>query len=341
MSLTTENSGNDLTATKSAPPLAASIIDAIGGTPMVELHRLARILGLSGRLLAKLEYLNPGHSKKDRVAREMILDARRRGELREGQTVVELTSGNTGTGLALVCKALGHPFVAVMSRGNTIERARMMQALGAEVVLVDQLPHSRPGHVTGDDLAQVEQCAQELVRQRGAFRADQFRLAASAAAHERHTGPEVWQQAAGQIDAFVDFVGTGGCFTGIARFLRSMNPQIKCYVVEPAAAAALAGQAVTNPAHAIQGGGYSFSELPLLDRSLVSGYLQVTDEQAIHFTRLLAGEEGIFGGVSSGANLAAAVQLLQNTERGKSIVFVVCDSGLKYMSTDLYAAPQD
>src|SRR3954452_5311956 len=139
------------------PPLAHSILDVIGSTPMVELGRSVSRLGLKGRLLVKLEYLNPGASKKDRIALEIIREARASGNLRPGQTVVELTSGNTGTGLAIVCRALGHPFVALISRGNSVERVRQMTALGAEVIVVDQSPGSIPGQVSGDDLARVEE----------------------------------------------------------------------------------------------------------------------------------------------------------------------------------------
>lgn len=315
---------------------ASSIVDVIGSTPMVELRRIVKLHGLQGRLLAKLDYLNPGFSKKDRIAREMILEARASGQLRPGQTVVELTSGNTGTGLAIVCRALGHPFVAVMSRGNTMERARMMKALGAEVVLVDQAPNSPSGQVSGADLALVEQRARRLVEERGAFRADQFRLRANALAHERHTGPEIWEQSQGKVDVFVDFAGTGGSFTGTSRFLKSQNPAIRCYLVEPVTASVLSGKAATNASHKIQGGGYSMTDLPLLDRSLVTDYLGVTDDDAIASARLLALEEGIFGGFSSGAHLAVAMRLLRERERGATIVFLICDSGLKYLSTDLF-----
>jgi len=219
-------------------PLAGSVVDTIGRTPMVELHKLRARLKLEGRLLAKLEYFNPGFSKKDRIALEMIRGARTRGDLRPGQTVVELTSGNTGTGLAIVCRALGHPLVAVMSKGNTIERARMMAALGAQVVRVDQAPGSQPHQVSGADLA-------------------------------------------------------------------------------------------------IQGGGHSMADLPLLDRGLVTDYLKVTDSAAMEAARLLAQEEGIFGGFSAGANFAGVVQVLQAGEHG-AVAFLICDSGLKYLSTDLY-----
>jgi cysteine synthase A len=316
--------------------LLQSITGAIGDTPLIELNRVAEHLHLEGRLLMKLEYLNPGFSKKDRIALEMINDARSDGSLLPGQAVVELTSGNTGTGLAIVCRALGHPFIAVMSRGNTIERARMMQALGAEVVLVDQAPGSPPDQVSGEDLALVEDRAVAIVDERGAFRADQFELASSAAAHERHTGPEIWEQSGGSVDVFVDFVGSGGSFGGVARYLRGVNPDLRAYVVEPDGAAALSGEEILNPSHKIQGGGYSMKELSLVDRSLITGFIKVTDDDAVEMTRLLAREEGVFAGFSSGANLVAAVRLLQGPERGATIALLACDSGLKYLSTGLY-----
>ncbi|MCG3178423.1 MAG: Cysteine synthase [Phycisphaerae bacterium] len=319
------------------PPLAGSIVDVIGHTPMVELKRIVASRGLRGRLLAKLEHLNPGFSKKDRIALGMVRQAREAGWLAEGQTVVELTSGNTGTGLAIVCGALGHPFIAVMSRGNTIERARMMAALGAQVVLVDQAPGSPPNQVSGEDLALVEQRTQQIVAERGAFRTDQFRLTGNVAAHEFTTGPEIWTQSGGAVDVLVDYLGTGGTITGIARALRKCNPGLRAYAVEPATAAVLAGRPVTRSSHKIQGGGYNMPELPLLDRSLITDFVQVSDEQAIAGARALARDEGIFGGFSSGAHLAAALDLLAGREAGATVVFLICDSGLKYLSTDLYA----
>jgi cysteine synthase A len=312
----------------------ASALHTIGDTPLVELSRITR--GLQGRILAKLEYLNPGYSKKDRIALQMIEDAEAAGRLRPGQTVVELTSGNTGTGLAIVCAVKGYPFVAVMSKGNSIERARMMAALGAEVVLVDQLPESVPGQVSGGDLELVEREAQRLVRERNAFRADQFRLQGNTRAHYLHTGPEMLRQSGGTIQVFCDFVGTGGSFVGCAAALKEHDPSIQCYVVEPAGAAVLAGEAVTNPNHRIQGGGYSMPDLPLLRRDLVAGYLQVTDAEAIEVARRLAREEGLFAGFSSGANVAAALRLLGTTCPGKTVAVLLCDSGLKYLSTDLW-----
>lgn len=314
--------------------LLDSVLGAIGHTPLVELSRITR--GLAGRILAKLEYLNPGFSKKDRIALQMIEEAEANGSLQPGQTVVELTSGNTGTGLSIVCAVKGHPFVAVMSKGNSTERARMMRALGAEVVLVDQLPESKPGQVSGGDLELVEREAQRIARERKAFRADQFRLASNARAHYLHTGPEIIRQSSDTVDAFCDFAGTGGSFAGCAAALKEHNPSIRCFVVEPAGAAILAGQLVVNPNHRIQGGGYSMADLPLLRPEHIDGYLQVTDDDALHMARRLAQEEGIFAGFSSGANVAAAVQLLQTSCPGQTIAVLLCDSGLKYLSTDLW-----
>lgn len=311
-----------------------SAVEAIGDTPLVELSRLTR--GLSGRILGKLEFLNPGFSKKDRVARQMIEDAEKQGQLKAGQTVVELTSGNTGTGLAIVCAVKGYHFVAVMSRGNSSERARMMAALGAEVVLVDQLPGSQPGQVSGGDLARVEEETGRIVRERGAFRADQFRLPASSRAHYLHTGPEILRQTEGRFDVFCDFAGSGGSFAGCAAAFKEHSPMIQCLVVEPAGAAVLAGNPPTHPNHRIQGGGYAMADLPLIRREQIDGFLRVTDEQAMDAARRLAREEGIFAGFSSGANVAAALGLLETSARGKTIVVLLNDSGLKYLSTDLW-----
>ncbi len=312
----------------------ASAIEAIGDTPLVELSRLTK--GLDGRILAKLDYLNPGFSKKDRIARQIIEDAEAEGRLKPGQTVVELTSGNTGTGLAIVCGIKGYPFVAVMSKGNSMERARMMSALGAEVLLVDQLPDSKPGQVSGGDLELVEREAQRIVTERNAFRADQFRLAGNFRAHYLHTGPEFIRQSGGIIDAFCDFVGTGGSFGGCAAAFKEHNPSIRCFIVEPDGAAALAGEPITYPNHRIQGGGYSMPSLPLLRPEHIDGYLKVTDTEAVSIARRLAREEGIFAGFSSRANVAVALHLLQTSFRSKTIAVILCDSGLKYLSTDLW-----
>ena len=310
-----------------------SVVEAIGRTPLVELSRTT--VGLHGRLLAKLEFLNPGGSKKDRIARQIVEEAERSGALRPGQAVVELTSGNTGIGLAVVCAVKGYPFVAVMSRGNSIERMRMMRALGAEVVLVDQAPGSVAGEVSGDDLALVEAVAVEIVERRGGFRVDQFRRAGNSRAHELGA-EELWAQADGCLAAFCDFVGTGGTLAGFARVLKMRKPAIACYAVEPAGVEALAGHEIVCLGHRIQGGGYAMAELPLLDRSLIDGTLAVSDEEAIAGARRLACEEGILAGFSSGANVAAALRLLQGEHRGETVAILLADSGMKYLSTNLW-----
>src|SRR4030042_540684 len=256
-----------------------SAVEAIGNPPLVDLARLTK--GLDGRILAKMEYLNPGLSKKDRIARQITEEAETQGAPKPGQTVVELTSGNTGTGLAIVCAVKGYPFVAVMSRGNSMERARMMSALGAEVVLVDQLPGSRPGRVSGGDLELVERATRKIVLERDAFRADQFNLQGNQRAHYLHTAREILQQTGGLFHAFCDFVGTGGSFAGCAAAFKESNPLIRCFIVEPEGAAVLAGEQATNPNHRIQGGGYSMATLPLLRPEHVDGHLQVSETGAM------------------------------------------------------------
>ncbi|WP_217593641.1 PLP-dependent cysteine synthase family protein [Cohnella sp. GbtcB17] len=310
------------------------VYEAIGHTPIVRLSRLTQ--ALEGEIYAKLEYLNPGFSKKDRAALAIVEEAEADGQLSPGQTVVELTSGNMGTGLAIVCTAKGYPFVAVMSRGNSIERARMMKALGAEVVLVDQAPGSQEGQVSGEDLRLVELVTERITRERKAFRADQFNRQGSVHAHQYGTAKEAWEQTDGHIDAFVDFVGSGGTFGGCARALKALKPDIRCYVVEPRTAPFLAGLEVTNPNHRIQGGGYGMALSFVDDAALVEDFIQVSDEQAIAAARDLASKEGIFAGFSSGANVAAALRLLEERERGSRILLTINDSGLKYLSTDLY-----
>jgi len=316
--------------------LRPSAVEAIGNTPLVELTRYVSNRGVSGRILAKLDNLNPGYSKKDRIARQMIEDAEASGELKSGQTVVEATSGNTGTGLAIVCAVKGYSFVAVMSRGNSMERARMMRSLGAEVVLVGQSSGSRSGEVSGADLALVWQETLRIVVERNAFRADQFKLTANRRAHLLHTGPEILRASDGKIDGFCDFVGSGGTFAGCAEAFKQHNTEIACFVVEPSGAAVLAGEPADSPNHRIQGGGYCMGELEMIDRKYIDGFLTVTEEEAREATRQLAKEEGIFGGYSSGANVAAAAQLLRGAFAGKTIAVLICDSGLKYLSTDLW-----
>lgn len=312
-----------------------SALGTIGNTPLVELSRITR--HMDGRVLAKLEFLNPGGSKKDRIALQIVRDAEERGALEPGQPVVELTSGNTGAGLAIVCGLTGHPFIAVMSTGNTFERAQMMRALGAKVVLVDQADGSPRGQVSGADLELVEAETQRIVRERVAFRADQFELKSNVRAHYLHTGPEILRQA-DRIDAFCDFVGTGGSFGGCAKAFAEHDPSIASYVVEPEKSPALAGGEIVNPSHRIQGGGYSRRTLRMLELAGIepAGYLTVTDEQAIAAARRLAKEEGLFVGYSSGANLAGALRLLSGPHRDQTVVILLNDTGLKYLSTDLW-----
>lgn len=311
-----------------------SVVEAMGGTPLVALDRLTTRLGLDGRILAKLDNLLPGYSKKDRAARSIIDAARACGDLAPGQTVVELTSGNMGTGLAIVCAVLGHPFVAVMSAGNSAERARMMQALGARVVRVPQALGGHHGRVTGADLALVEAEAQRLTLKLQAFRADQFRNPGNSLAHDLGTAAELWAQSGGTITAFCDFAGSGGTLGGVARALHPHG--VRCYALEPQGAAVLAGASPSAPDHPIQGGGYAMADLPHLRGVPLAGHLTVTGAQARNMARDLARVEGVFGGYSAGANLAGAVQLLRGPERGGTVAMVVCDSGLKYLSTDLW-----
>ncbi|MHA2226962.1 MAG: PLP-dependent cysteine synthase family protein [Candidatus Hodarchaeales archaeon] len=314
-----------------------SVIDIIGQTPLVELSRIVKnTKGVKGNILAKTEFLNPGYSKKDRIGLQIINEAEESGTLKPGQTVIELTSGNTGTGLAIVCAIKGYDFVAVMSKGNTEERARMMRALGAKVVLVDQVPDAPPGQVSGESLLLVEKETQRITRELNAFRADQFALNGNWRAHYLHTGQEILAQSEGKIDAFCDFVGSAGSFSGVSKALKEFNPNISCYIVEPENAAVLAGKEIVSPDHKIQGGGYSIPDLKFLQDVEIDGFVQVTNDEAIELTQRLAREEALFAGFSSGANVAAALQLLKQDLKGKTIVVLLPDSGLKYLSTDLW-----
>eukprot|EP00039_Didymoeca_costata_P017141 m.314827 g.314827 ORF g.314827 m.314827 type:complete len:362 (-) comp16496_c1_seq8:126-1211(-) len=325
----------------------SSVAETIGNTPLVDLSRLTKSYNLEGRILAKLEYFNPGFSKKDRIAKQIVEDAIAEGKLTPGDTVVELTSGNTGTGLAIVCAVNNLKFVAVMSKGNSEERARMMHALGAEVILVPQLSESIVGQVSGGDLQEVEKVCQQIVEEREAFRADQFQLMGNFKAHYDNTGPEIWNQTNGNFDCFVDFVGSGGTYAGCAAYFQDISEgRIHNFIVEPEGAAVLAekyeNKQFKTSAHSIQGGGYSMDDLVFIDKALPAtyGYISVNDTDAKTTARALAREEGIFGGFSGGANVFAAIKLLENEEyKGKTIVAVVCDSGLKYLSTDLWQSP--
>lgn len=315
------------------PGVSASVVETIGGTPLVALERLCE--GLPGLVLAKLESSGPGQSVKDRIARRMVEEAERAGRLQPGGAIVELTSGNTGIGLALVAAVRGYRFHAVMSEGNSLERQRILRALGAEVVLVPQAGGYRPGIVTGEDLERVERRAAELTTELGAFRPDQFSNPDNVAAHAETTGPEIWEQTGGRVDYWVASVGTGGTFIGVAQALKQRRPEVRCLAAEPATARILAGCEVTSPAHQLQGTGYNLVP-PQWDPALCDGYLGVTDADAIATARLLGSREGICAGYSSGANVWAALQLARAAQEGEVIVTMCPDTGLKYLSTHLF-----
>ena len=311
-----------------------NIIETIGETPLVRLDRTCAHFGLDGRIFAKLEYLNPSASKKDRIALGMIERAEKKGFLKPGQAVLEMTSGNTGTSLAMVCSAKGYRFICVLSRGNSPERAKMIEAFGGEIVFVEQAPGSEKGKVSNADIKLVEARAEELVKETGAFFLNQFKNFDNAIAQEP-AAAEMWEQSGGEIGAFLDFIGTGGTFTGYARVFKQRDPGVRCYAVEPENCAYYKGEVVEGASHRIQGGGYA-KAMDNVDRALIDSCVTVTDEEARLMTLHLAKVEGIFAGFSSGANLGAAVKLLRGEEKGNGIGLVINDSGLKYMSTSLF-----
>jgi cysteine synthase A len=309
-----------------------SVLGAIGGTPLVAIDRVAK--GLQGRVAVKLEYYSPGGSVKDRVALRIVEDAERDGRLQPGGTVVELTSGNMGIGLAVVCAVKGYRMVAVMSEGNSVERRRTLEALGARVELVPQVGGPRPGQVSAEDLQAVEERTRRLVEELGAFRPDQFNNPSAVAAHDATTGEEIWSQTDGKVTHFVASVGTGGTFVGTARALKRHNQDVRCYAAEPASAPFIAGRPVTSTSHKIQGTGYALIP-PLWQPELVDGLLTASDDDAVRVARRLATEEGIFGGFSTGANVACALELARAAPAGSLVVTLAPDTGLKYLSTDL------
>ena len=311
-----------------------SITEAIGGTPLLRLDRLAAALKLDGEIYAKLEHLNPSFSKKDRIALGMVEMAEKNGNIKPGQPVLEVTSGNTGTSIALVCAAKGYRFICCMSKGNSIERVKMIKAFGGELVLVDQAPGAEKGKVSNEDLMLVEQEAVRIVEETGAYYIDQFHNLDNSTAQEP-AAEEMWEQSEGKLEVFADFTGTGGTFAGYARALKARNPAIRCYAVEPEGCGYYGENIVPGAAHRIQGGGYS-KEVTNVDRQHIDGCIAVSDDESIEMTRKLAELEGIFAGFSSGANVSAAVKLLNGVEKGKKIGVVINDCGLKYMSTDLY-----
>ncbi|MGB7157008.1 MAG: cysteine synthase family protein [Tepidisphaeraceae bacterium] len=305
-----------------------SVLDLIGSTPLIELSRLHRG---PGRILAKCEFLNPGGSMKDRAALQIVRDAERSQRLTPGQPVVEMTSGNMGAGLAVVCAAMRHPFVAVMSRGNSPARAKQMAALGAEVVLVDQVDGS-PGRVTGRDLDVAVQRARAISAERLAFYVDQFHNASGVRAHESTTGKEIWEQTGGAVDVFACAVGTGASLVGVSKHLRSRSAGVRVFAVEPARSRPLAGHPIESAQHVLQGTGYG-NVPPLWEDSTADGYLSVSDDEAVACQRNLGRLEGLFVGLSSAANTCAAIKLAQGGDVGDNptIATLLCDTGLKYV----------
>ncbi|MBW7877276.1 MAG: cysteine synthase family protein [Candidatus Cloacimonetes bacterium] len=304
-----------------------SITQAIGNTPLV---RLSKLVPGKVNLYAKMEYLQPGGSVKDRAALRVIQDAYACGDLKKNQPVIEMTSGNMGAGLAIVCSAMGNPFTAVMSVGNSPERAKMMRSLGAEVILTSQVDGT-PGHVTGRDFFKSEEVARELAQARGAYYVDQFNRSGCMTAHFEGTGPEIYEALEGKIDAFIATVGSGGTLIGCSTYFKKMNQGIITACVEPANCAILAGKPVTSSSHLIQGTGYSI--IPHhWDKSVVDQYYQVTDDEVLDMTRRLAREEGMYVGYSAGANVCAALKMIAANDfcDGANLVTILCDTGLKY-----------
>ena len=303
--------------------VCSSVDRLIGSTPLLELGNIQREAGLSARLLAKLEYLNPAGSVKDRVARAMIDDAEARGLLRPGSVIVEPTSGNTGIGLAAVAAARGYRLIIVMPEDMSKERRRLLRAYGAELVLT-------AGGMEGA-IAKAEELAAEIP---GAFLPGQFGNPANPAAHYASTGPEIWRDTGGQVDVFVAGVGTGGTVTGAGRYLKEQNPLVKVVAVEPAGSPVLSGGA--PGAHKLQGIGAGFVP-QVLDRAVNDEIVTVGDEDAFAAARLLARKEGVLAGISSGAALRAAIQVAGRPEsRGKTVAVLLPDGGDRYLSTALF-----
>jgi cysteine synthase A len=306
--------------------LTASAIDLIGGTPLIALDRVYKG---PGRIVAKAEFLQPGGSVKDRAAKAILLAARYDGRLRPGMPVVEMTSGNMGAGLAVACAALGHPLVVAMSAGNSSARAKMLEGLGAEVVLVAQVDGS-PGQVTGRDVEAAAEAARQIARERDGFYVDQFHAAEGITAHET-TGSEILEQLGSPVDGWVAAVGTGCTFMGVAKALKAANSATVCGAVEPLGCRPLAGEAVTKVRHMLQGIGYG-SIPPHWNPALMDVSLAVSDGEAEQWRRKVARDEGLYVGYSAGANVCAAVNLLQTGLLGANAVVatVLCDTGLKY-----------
>lgn len=292
-----------------------SALEIIGNTPLIKLNNIIKKYDIEGEIYAKVEYYSPGLSKKDRIAKYIIEKAIKEGKLKEGQTVIEQTSGNTGIGLALVCSILHYPFIAVMSKGNSIERVKMIEAFGGRVELVDKV--SGEAGVSKKDMEKVRERFEELTKELKAFPVNQFTNIDNAWAHYYSTAEEITSDLP-SVDAFIDFVGTGGSFVGISKRLKEHHNCL-CFKVVP-----------DKEKHLIQGGGY-FSEIPFEEENLCDGEIVVSDQEALDGMNDLAREEGLFAGISSGANLKAAIKYLKQN-KGKSVVILLNDVGLKYIS---------
>ena len=303
--------------------LAKTILEKVGGTPLVEISNKLNKGG--ARVLAKVEFFNPGGSVKDRIALAMVEDAEKRGVLKPGATLVEPTSGNTGVGLALVAAVKGYHLVLTMPETMSIERRKLAAAYGAEIVLT-------PGT---EGMKGAIAKANEIAATRGGIILQQFENPANPAYHQITTGPEIWADTDGQVDAFVAGVGTGGTLTGTGKYLRSVKPDIALYAVEPDTSPVLS-QGKAGP-HKIQGIGAGFVP-KVLDTSLITKVITVSAENAGQTARAAAAQEGLLVGISSGAALWAALELAKTPEyAGKTIVALLPDTGERYLSTWLFA----
>ena len=298
----------------------------IGRTPLLELTHLEKKYGLKARILAKLEYLNPAGSVKDRIARAMIDDAEARGLLHEGSVIIEPTSGNTGIGLASVAAARGYRVIIVMPETMSVERRQLMKAYGAELVLTEGAKGMKGAIARADELAR---------KIPGSFVPGQFVNAANPKAHFETTGPEIWQDTDGQVDWFVAGVGTGGTITGVGRYLKSRNAAVRVAAVEPKSSAVLSTGVAG--AHKIQGIGAGFVP-QVLDTQIYDEIIPATNEDAFALGREIGHTEGVLVGISSGAAVWAALQIARRPESaGKTIVVLLPDTGDRYLSTPLFA----
>lgn len=298
----------------------------IGKTPLLELTHIEKKYGLKAKVLAKLEYFNPAGSVKDRIAKAMIDDAEEKGVLKEGSTIIEPTSGNTGIGLASVAAARGYRIVIVMPETMSVERCQLMKAYGAELVLTE----GRLGMKGA--IAKAEELAKEIPN---SFVAGQFVNPANPAIHKKTTGPEIWEDTDGKVDIFVAGVGTGGTITGVGQYLKSKNPAVKVVAVEPKSSAVLSTGVAG--AHKIQGIGAGFVP-QVLDTTVYDEIIPVEDDEAFRAGRLLGKKEGVLVGISSGAALHAAIELAKREEnKGKTIVVLLPDTGDRYLSTPLFS----